>query len=327
MTDAKVGLFRLQIAVMQRFAEQNGFTDAQVMEAIKDYDGALQYINAYRNARGIEGADAVNWAMRAVETTNRAFQNASAWRDRTQSLLELVQSTMARLEQAGNDRAKLDAVLQDLTRSQHAETREVQQVIQFVRDKIKTVPRDDFGSFVAEMRKKIAAASRAPLRQMVPAEWSGALESYVTSAPENLQRFGQIVSPKSSDALKQLAFGLLAYLRANDDVIPDDTNGVLGYLDDAWLIHNAIYHCITQGLVEMNAFPTDWGQLAAVDPLVETLLAPDAQQRLRTVYQQLVMATTGGSYDHTGGGSPVIQNATSIDDIYYTVGGKAYWMQ
>ena len=327
MIDPKVGLFRLQIAVMQRFAERAGFTDAQAMEAIKDYDGALQYINDYRNARGIEGADATNWAMRALETTNRAFEKASAWRDRTQGLLELVQSTMARVEQAGNDRAKLEAVLHELRQNQYADTSEVRQIIQFVEGKISTLPRDDFGSFIDGMRKKIAAASRAPLRQMVPAQWAGALESYITSAPESLLRFGETVSAVPSDELKQLAFGLLTYLRANDDVVADDTNGILGYVDDAWLIHNAVYHCITQGWIEQDAIPADWASLTAVDPVAVHLLAPEAQQRLGALYQQLVQPTTASAYQQeTGGGSPFIQNATSIDDIYYTVGGKGYWM-
>lgn len=322
--DPKSGLFRLQIAVMQRFAKESGIADEEALAAIKDYDGALQYINDYRNARGISGADATNWALRALESTNRGFERLSAWKDRTQDLLELMQSTMARLESAGNDRRKLEAVLRDLKQNPQADTHQVQQLIQFAEGKLSSLPRDDFDSFVDNIKRKIAAASRAPLTQL--GDWAGMIESYITAAPETLRRFGAIAA--SSPELKQVAHGLLTYLCANNDAVADDTNGILGYLDDAWLIHNTIFFCMNQGYIEPQAVPADWTTLAAVDPVAVNLFAPEAQQRLGALYQQLTgtraqQQETGDS----GGGSPFIQNARSIDDIYYTVGDKGYLMR
>jgi hypothetical protein len=109
-----------------------------------------------------------------------------------------------------------------------------------------------------------------------------------------------------------------------------------------------IYRCVEAGLLNVQQFSTEWEKIIMADQVARNLFPPDVRNMLDQLMMQHLLAIglevrqyepsfnhqqTANGYDafmgdgSAIGGSPVIQNAQSIDDIYYTVGGKGYFIR
>src|SRR5687768_7224911 len=105
-----------------------------------------------------------------------------------------------------------------------------------------------FDSLIADIMGKITAADRQPLaalrlqlQDVLPepllARSMDALTYYIESCTVTLRDFAAAAAASYSESLQQVAGALYQYLLEPNDLL-DDTNGILGFLDDAWLIHN-----------------------------------------------------------------------------------------
>src|SRR5688572_15997834 len=112
-----------------------------------------------------------------------------------------------------------------------------------------------FDSLIAEITRKITAADRQPLdalrlqlQGVLPApllaQSMDSLTYYIESGPVTLRDFAVAASAGYSESLQHVAAGLYQYLIEPNDLLLDDSNGILGFLDDAWLIHNTAYRCV-----------------------------------------------------------------------------------
>jgi len=69
-----------------------------------------------------------------------------------------------------------------------------------------------------------------------------------------------------------VAKSLFDYLVLEEDLIPDSENGIYGFIDDAWLIHNMIYRCIEAGIQDSKNYSIDWPILVATDKLILNII-------------------------------------------------------
>ncbi len=196
-----------------------------------------------------------------------------------------------------------------------------------------------FDAVIAEMARKIKAADHKPLgalrlqlQSVLPApilaQSMDSLTYYIESCPVTLRDFAVAVSAGYSASLQQVAAGVYQYLTEPNDLLLDDTNGVLGFLDDAWLIHNTAYRCVQSQLVNAQQFSADWNKIVMADRLALQLFPPQVKAALDGIvaqYSNLVAQemrqfqpapSPGDSTDSTGG--------KTIDDYYYTIGGTSY---
>ena len=193
-----------------------------------------------------------------------------------------------------------------------------------------------FDPVVAEMVRKIRAADRSPLstlrRQLqsaLPApvltESIEALAYYIESSPDTLRQFASAAGSRCSESLMQVAGGLYRYLVAPDDLLPDATNGILGFLDDAWLIHNVAYRCVDSQLVGIEQFSVDWNRIAMADQFALHLFPAPVKSALDAIVAQYADLVSHqmrpfepvDTEDYSTAGK-------TIDDYYYTIGGATY---
>lgn len=141
-SDQKMGLFRIQIFAMRRLGESIGSAvDMDALNDLKSYEGALDYVNNYRNKQGITGSeDGAYWTMQILEKVNRSNESLSAARDRIGNILEFMQSKVAEIQDAGEDRTKLNSIRNDLLNSEFRDTEQGQMLIKFVEGTINSSP-------------------------------------------------------------------------------------------------------------------------------------------------------------------------------------------
>jgi hypothetical protein len=203
-----------------------------------------------------------------------------------------------------------------------------------------------FDSLIAEITQKIKAADRQPLAALrlrlqdyLPGPLldrsMDALTYYVESCPVTLRDFAAAASDSYSESLQQVVASLYQYLVEPRDLL-DDSNGILGFLDDGWLIHNTAYRCIESQLLGAERFSADWNTIVMADRLVQQLFPPHVKATLDEIagqYSNLVaremqqfQAPAGwGEFPagSSGDGADSTQGKT-IDDYYYTIGGTSY---
>lgn len=191
-------------------------------------------------------------------------------------------------------------------------------------------------SIAAEMARRIQSADRRPvvalrkqLQSALPApvltHSLEALSYYIESCPVALREFATAAASRASEPLVEVARGLYEYLLEPHDLLPDDSNGVLGFLDDAWLIHNVAYRCIGSGLLAAEQFSVDWNRIAMADHFalhlfpapVKTALEGLLAQYSNLVAHQMRPFQPAETEDYSTRGR-------TIDDYYYTIGGASY---
>jgi uncharacterized membrane protein YkvA (DUF1232 family) len=194
----------------------------------------------------------------------------------------------------------------------------------------------EFDPLIGEMTRRIKAADRKPLvalrlqlQSALPApvltQSIEALAYYIDSCPQTLRDFASAAGASDSSPLVQVAAGLYQYLLEPHDLLPDATNGVLGFLDDAWLIHNLAYRCVESQLLGLQQFSVDWNRIAMADqfalhlfpPQVKAVLDGIVAQYSNLVTHQMRPFEPADTEDYSTQGK-------TIDDYYYTIGGTSY---
>ena len=197
---------------------------------------------------------------------------------------------------------------------------------------------NEFDVLIADITRKIKAADRKPvdalrlqLQSVLPApiltQAMDSLTYYIESCPITLRDFAAAVSAGYSASLQQVAMALYQYLTEPNDLLLDDRNGVLGFLDDAWLIHNTAYRCVQSQLLDPTQFSADWNRIVVADGVALQLFPPQVKAALDGLvgqYSNLVAQEMGLFHPQQGGGAAADPHeGKTIDDYYYTIGGKA----
>jgi hypothetical protein len=97
----------------------------------------------------------------------------------------------------------------------------------------------------------------------------------------------------------RVAAGLRAYFTMPVDLMPDHL-GVLGMLDDAYLVLNTVAACVDQGILDPTSYPIDWVQIAQTNAVVEALLPPQVLQGLQSALMRLLGGVQAGLQEQAG---------------------------
>jgi len=298
-------------------------------------------VQEYRNAKGLSGDDSTDWALRSMEQCNQSFKSLSELRDQVGQTLKFIQDVFARVQAAGDDRNAIQSILNEVIRNPKSDTKEFKVLISFIEGKLSTLPAGQTPP-VATTPVRDMRDSAPPTETVPPNPALELVNGYIRSAPSSLQKFIDFAASIPSMALKQVANGLHAYLTNPNDLVPDDQNGLLGLIDDAWLIHNTIYRCIEAGFFGAQDVGIQWDRIVQADALVLQMLPPQVLSVLEQVLMQYLQLISNevaqyqpqfmpqpesNSYapfmDYGGavGGTPQ-QSEKTIDDVFYTIGDK-----
>ena len=362
LEDPKAGLFRIQAGLVRASLGSMDLDSSSALNDLNSFEGLYQYVQEFRNAKGIGGEDSKDWALRCMEQCNQAFKSVSAMRDEVGQTLKFIQDIFGRVQAAGDDRAAIQEILQEVIRNPKSNTKDFKVLISFIEGKLQSLPEatppvtlhENTPEAANDLMRKLAginATVSTPVRNMRDSPPAAApqpanpglqlVHDYIGSAPASLQKFIELASSVPSMSLKQVANGLHAYLTNPNDLIPDDQNGELGFIDDAWLIHNTIYRCIEAGFFGVPDIGIQWDRIVQADPLVLHMLPPEVRSVLEQLLMQYLQLISNEltqyqpqfmpqpqtnsyapymDYGSAVGGSP--QSEKTIDDVFYTIGDK-----
>jgi TIR domain/Protein of unknown function (DUF1232) len=359
LENLKPGIFRVQAALMRTLLGGMDLESARALNDLGTFEGFHAYIEDYRNRKRVAGEDVALWALRALEHTNRTFESVGDLRDQVGITLRYLQEVFARVQGAGSEASAVRAILDEVRRHPKSGTKELKILTDAIEDRLSTLEgapaaAPGVGAPAAEQgahdfRRKVEAHPAPPPPPAAEEAAPGAaavpplVEAYIRSAPETLEQLTRVAAAASSPALRQVAASLHAYLQNPYDLIPDRENGLLGLLDDAWLIHNTVFRCMEAGLFGPEQVAAPWEVVVEGDPLVVRMLPP----LVRTTLEQLLMqsmaaisreidqyqpwfaagARSPWMVDAGGaGGGDQAWNRTRIEDYVAVLGDKAVFL-
>ncbi|HEU4560944.1 MAG TPA: toll/interleukin-1 receptor domain-containing protein [Longimicrobium sp.] len=352
LEDTRPGLFRVQAALARMQFGEMDLESTQALNDLSSFEGFHAYIHDYRNRKQIAGDDSALWATRAMEQTNQTFESVGELRDQVGNTLQYLQDVFARVQAAGNDAAAVRAILDEVRRHPRGDTKEFKVLADFVQDRLSALDGAPAPAAAAPVTEQAAHDFRRRVEShAAPPPRAGAadqtaippvVEAYIRSAPSTLEQFTQVAAASSSVALLQVAGALHAYLENPYDLIPDQENGLLGHLDDAWLIHNTVYRCLEAGLFGPEAVAAPWDVVVEGDPMVLRLLPPLVRTTLEELLMQYMAAIAAEAREYQprlastqqapwmtdagGGGDDGSWNRDSIDDYVAVLGDKAVFL-
>jgi hypothetical protein len=345
--DDTAGLMRIQAAIARLMMGELEIEDSQALNALTRFEGMHQYLAGYRNKRGISGEDSLHWAVQAMQSCNAAVSSVGELRDKVGETLKVLQDTLGEVQAAGNNRQKLEEILRRLHGRTDSESKEFKTLIDFIEGKLNTLAGQNDAPHVSTATRNLQDDPPKEAQMQSDAQLELAAQ-YIRIAPASLSAFARLAQASGSYALQAVSANLATYLHESNDVVPDVTHPLWGQMDDAWLIHNTIYRCIEAQLFPAEAIAVDWAAVIAGDPIVLRLLPPLALSQLEAGLMQFMQtiaseqqcyqpsfihqALTGayaafmGEGNAAGNACARPQPTQTIDDIYYTVGGKSYFV-
>jgi uncharacterized membrane protein YkvA (DUF1232 family) len=303
--DYSLGFGRLCIAIMAKLGGDLGVDMQDEMDAIRDVKSALKYVSDYRNRQGIAGSDRDHWIGRMVTAMNAMTERLTRLQDRLANAGDFIQQVYHKLHAAGEDRAQVQAVLQEVIRNEHIAPDLMPQVRGHIEQYLRTLPEPKptrpasteapmdggsvargFGGSGGSAEQEIEARLRGHVAAPMLPTVAALIHYYITAASESLDTLAAATGGGRSAAAAQVVHFLATYLQEPNDLMPQSEFGVWGYLDDAWLIHNTAYRFVEAGLLPAATFHVDWQRIASADPIVVACLPPMVRLELENYLQQ-----------------------------------------
>jgi WD40 repeat protein len=108
---------------------------------------------------------------------------------------------------------------------------------------------------------------------------------YLVAAPDTLRALHRMAEQRRAAVVSGVVQSAVDYFSETDDLLPDHY-GVLGRLDDAWLVHNLAYRVVEAGLVTADGLGENWLKALRADVLVRELLSGEVLHGLEALLLQ-----------------------------------------
>jgi hypothetical protein len=317
--DYRFGFGRLCAFLLRFQTSDLGIEIQEELKDIKDIDGVLNYLQDYRIKQGIKGTDRDYWIQRSIEAIGRMDERMEKLQSRIKEAGDFIQQIYTKLGQAGEDRAKLQAILQEVIRKEHTDPEILGQVRVAIEREISKLPVEgkatstkakqstertksfskDLRAAAQDGRSQIRGRLRPFLQENLLEEATDLLLYYINTARQNLEVMANFSVATSSQASMLVVQYLFEYLEDPHDLLAEAKYGIWGYLDDAWLIHNTAYRLVEAGLIPVAAFSIRWESVVAADRIARSCLPSAVLAELENSLMQFLslIATEAMSYN------------------------------
>ena len=314
--DYSLGFTRLNVLLLKRFAGEIGIDDNEVLKTITDHDGAVNYIQNYRNRQGIGGDDYGHWINRVLTSLDAVNRQGTEFMAKLQRAGDFSKYFMEELEVRKGDRAGLKELLVEVNDNEDLEPAARSTMVRLLEMDIEASPsvrrqqeemppsvgHSEPGDFVNDpLRRHIASVRSRPhaaeaLRQRLShiptvsgpgqfAQFEQALNGAIDWIPHIIEQISVAghqagISHLLAPILQQIS----DYFLAQEDLIPDH-QGTLGLLDDAYLAHAYLYQLNTAYQAN-TGFPLLALNPSATLEVLRVVLGPQITNQLDQVVMQ-----------------------------------------
>lgn len=349
MQEPKQGYGSLLCTLLPLFAQQINLDLGDALRYTKDFDGVITYLQEYRNKYGIKGTDKDHWIERVIGSCSTAQEELEKEKGKIGKGIEVLQNIYDEWNAAGDDYRKVQALLNKVDRHEHLNPTTFRQVRAMIEQRLGRIKpertpaapqpiklTDMLTTTVSDCRKQVSER----LRHMFPAAQldtiSELLCEYICKAPSSLKRLREFAVGSPSRAFFAGVGFISEYIENPNDLIPESRYGVLGFLDDAWLIHNTVYRLAEAGIISLSRFELDWPKITSADRIVLNLLPQPVLQQLSHTMMQFLsflaaeisgynpqFVSSGSTYQPFQSHDPAEEERRAAIDLEFSQAGSA----
>jgi TIR domain len=309
------GIGRLKMAIVNYMAQKLDLHGESGIQSMNEFLGALEtswHLAKKENIKekGTE-EEKTFWVDHIQKTQADAHQKLSAQYDVMNEIKSYLEEKMKQLENAMNDPRTYNSILNEIRNSKYGSNSFVQHFLESA-EKIHPPAviqeqspsnKDNQLNIIHEYRAGIQAKTSSSYSQVK--QWFGGLLPdflfrptfdnlcyLYTSSADNLELLYEVsLLPEAHPIVEQTVQALTEYLSDPGGVIADNYSGILGYTDDAWLIHLEITYLNQFGAINIDAFQTDWDKVNGAANTLFALLGQNTRTQIediaRNVYDSM----------------------------------------
>ena len=239
--------------------------------------------------------------LTALESVKRREEEATTQLEEGMSLAQQAMDAMARQPL---DRNELEAILVAITTHEREYPGLMRHLRRLVERALATLPPvqpDQLDSPILTMAPHEDRQLRTALAGVVSGDKLddavAAVTHYIQTAPGTIQALHDAARGHDSSAVAHAVQAAEAYFNQADDLLPDHY-GILGRLDDCWLVHNLAFRAVEAGVVVSNELPSEWIRVVSADALVISLLPDEVRHGLEALTLALMNDLAEESLDY-----------------------------
>lgn len=293
-TDFQLGLGRLKLVLMNLISRDLENYSNAILPSLNAFIGNLEVADNlahkqdFKNTGSEEDKD--YWEQKILDSEKAARNQLTVMQEKLEKIQSFMAEKIALLEQDIHNPQLCAQVLEAIKNHPDAGEEPLLAFSKHVENMLKSfetqVPNDAVVKFKAELEVKLEEAHKLMkqttgwlLGDLFEGSFQKMRYFYLQSAV-HLQYLIDL-APKSHPAIGRVAADLLRYIQSPGGIVSNTDYGVLGYADDASLIHTLTLAMRAEGLTDAGLDATDWDAIDAGAETAFSLLGADVKTKLQ----------------------------------------------
>jgi hypothetical protein len=234
MRNYKEGYNRLLCTILPLFAKEIEMDLSDGLKHVKDLDGVFNYLQDYRNQRGIKGTDTGYWIERVIDACSKAREELGKKVQKTDEAIQVLQQIYNEWNAAGDDRQQLQSVLNKVDRNKDLNPGTFRQVRAMIDQHLMRIPpernriklSEHLSTIASDCRKQISERLGQGLPDAQRDTISQLLCEYICNASLSLEKLEDIAVESPSRAFFATIGFIGGYIEDPNDLIPESRYGV-----------------------------------------------------------------------------------------------------
>jgi hypothetical protein len=292
--DFETGLGRLKMVLIYYMGTRFEMHLEEGFQHMNEFISALEasdYLVRKQNFKETGSEDDKDyWVSKIKEVHAKSYERMTELQQIGNELQAFLTTIMNELEENLNNRQRCLEILAELRAHRYAGRVGMPQFIEHVERICTSFEKDAPDQRIAAFRQQLETQcdeSIAFMKKSVGWLLGGMLDQtydnvryfYLRSA-DHLEMLNHPDSRRIHPLIDRLADDLLRYIQTPGGIIDNKLYGILGYSDDATLIHSMLIALGQEGLIDLEAIKTDWQRINAGAETAWSMLGASLKTRM-----------------------------------------------
>lgn len=285
--DFNDGLGRLKMVLFNYMARDFDLHDSEHIRLMNEFMGTLETAAHLIHKENIKETgreqDKDFWVKKIEATHDSSYEKLKAEEAVGKEMMAFLNEKMSQLQSGPDDKNKVKQVLEEMEAHKYSGRPDMKKFIEQVQMIYKSFDANNtvgvIGVYKKEMESKLESSKQQLKNSMgwlADMLFGQAFENttyFFLSSADHLQMLEKLAhQPGVHPVVADCSEELMKYIKTPGGVIDNNQYGILGYADDAYLIHSLLANLQQEGIIDTSAWDIDWNKIAAGSEFVFNLV-------------------------------------------------------
>jgi len=293
--DFNDGLGRLKMVLLNYMTREFNMNDNESIRMMNEFMGTLETANHLVHKEDIKNKGTQEekdfWIKKVGETEAASLEKLKEEERIGRENTVFLNEKMETLKISLNSREKVGQVLKEMKQHKYADRPDIKVFIDKVQDIYNSFGNTETDDAIIKYKKELEEKLRTSHQQLKSSLGFLAdllfavtyenVSYFFLSSADHLQKLLDLSRQKGAHPLiADCANELLNYIKTPGGVIDNTQYGILGYADDAYLIHSLLATMQQEGVLDTSTWNIDWNKITAGNEFVFTIVGNNIKTQL-----------------------------------------------